>query len=192
MNFFQRFLIFTQSMLTFEGQRAYEHTLAVLYRHWFVLVGRVAGFIVALLVPLAVLRFGEAFIVSAGLASLVNALVWLYLFVVWYRFFAVLTMYLLDVWIITDHRIIDSEQHGFFSRTVSEMSMERVQDVSVQVSGFIQTLLDFGNVEIQTAGASEKFVFKQVAHPQQVKDLIMQAHRDFLAAHAAGGHDHGE
>ncbi len=188
---FKRFFIFARSLFTFEGERPYERTLALLHRHWFVLMGRVIFFLVALVVPLVVLQLGQPYLARFELAALVNMLVWAYLLLVWYRFFYMLAMYLLDSWIVTDHRIIDSEQHGYFNRSVAEMSMERVQDVSVKVSGFIQTFLDFGNVEIQTAGAQEKFIFKQVPHPNQVRDLIMQVHRDFMAAHSGNAtHDH--
>lgn len=95
-------------------------------------------------------------------------------------------MYLLDIWIVTDHRIIDSEQHGFFKRTVAELSLSKIQDISVEISGLIPTFLDYGNLEIQTAGTENKFMFKQIPHPNEVKDIIMNLHNEFLRIHKDG------
>lgn len=188
---FKKFSIFTHSLFTFEGKNPYEETLTLLYRHWFVLAGRVIGFIALLILPIVLIKFTNPYVARFGLASLTTELVWIYLLLIWYAFFYMLTMYLLDVWVATDHRIIDSEQKGYFNRTVSELNLEKIQDVSVHVRGFVQTLLDFGDVEIQTAGTERNFVFKQVPHPNQVKDIIMQAHRDFMATHSgANPHDH--
>ncbi len=103
-----------------------------------------------------------------------------------------ITMYLLDTWIITNHRVIDSEQHGFFDRTVSELSLLKIQDVSTEINGPIATWLKFGNLEIQTAGAREKFLFKQIPNPLLIKDQLMKAHNDFVAEHPEGIEIHEE
>jgi membrane protein YdbS with pleckstrin-like domain len=82
-------------------------------------------------------------------------------------------MHLLDVWIVTDRRIVDSTQKGFFDRTVSELRISRVQNISVKIVGPIETFLHFGDLEIQTAGSSDMFNFSQIPHPERVKDEIM-------------------
>jgi hypothetical protein len=37
-----------------------------------------------------------------------------------------------------------------------------------------RTFLDFGNVFIQTAGEKTRFVFKNVPHPERVKETIIE------------------
>lgn len=81
-------------------------------------------------------------------------------------------MYILDVWIVTNQRIIDSTQRGFFNRVVSELHVSRIQDVSVSTSGLIQTMFKFGDLQVQTAGTEEKFKFIQIPNPEDVKDEI--------------------
>ena len=83
-------------------------------------------------------------------------------------------MYTLDVWIVTNHRIVDSTQNGFFNRTVSELHLARIQDISVQTKGVIQTFFKFGDLQVQTAGTEERFNFSQIPNPGQVKDEIMK------------------
>jgi hypothetical protein len=43
----------------------------------------------------------------------------------------------------------------------------------VKTDGFIQTLLKFGNLEVQTAGTENKFHFRQIPDPEGVKNQIM-------------------
>ncbi len=82
--------------------------------------------------------------------------------------------YYLDFWIVTTKRILNIEQTGLFARTTSELRLYRVQDVTSTVKGVFETLLDFGNVEIQTAGEKTHFVFEQIAHPTRVSKTILE------------------
>jgi len=94
-----------------------------------------------------------------------------YLFV-WIFFFFSFVDYYLDVWIITNMRIIDIEQKGFFSRVISEQRLHRVQDTSSEMEGILATVFKYGDVHVQTAGAKERFEFKQVPEPDEIRGLI--------------------
>ena len=96
-----------------------------------------------------------------------------YLFV-WVFFFFSFIDYYLDVWIITNQRIIDIEQRGFFSRVISEQKLFRVQDVTSETHGVWSTMLKFGYVYVQTAGAKSRFVFEDVPDPNGVRDVIIK------------------
>ena len=176
------FSFFTQTSYTFEGKKSYETVLLLLHRHWFVLFVKIVGFAFIALIPPAI-GIGLLSFLVGQLADIFWFLVPLFYLFWWYGLFFAITMYLLDVWIVTDHRIIDSEQHGFFKRTVAELHLAKIQDISVDISGIIPTFLDFGNLEVQTAATQEKFFFKQIAHPNEVKDIIMEAHNQFIRIH---------
>lgn len=177
---------------TFEGKRSYEEVALLLYRHWLILVEQLLGFLMLALLPFILYLFAYSYVHAMGLVSLWWFLVSLYFLFWWYGLFYAVTMYLLDMWIVTDHRVIDSEQHGFFNRSVSELSLSKIQDISVATRGAVATFFDFGDVEIQTAGTKEKFLFKQIPHPQAVKDQIMEAHNEFIKQHRGGSEIHDE
>mgnify|MGYP001564818584 CR=1 FL=1 len=170
------FSFLTQTSNTFEDKKSYENVILLLRRHWFVIAMKFFAFIFIGLIPIALGIF-----FSGNPYFWVGAVIF-YLFW-WYGVFYAITMYLLDVWIVTDHRIIDSEQHGFFSRTVAELHLAKIQDVSVSIAGLVPTFLNFGNLEVQTAGTQEKFFFKQIPNPERVKDIIMEAHNQFIRSH---------
>lgn len=97
-----------------------------------------------------------------------------YILFVWlFAFFSFIDYYL-DVWIITNERIINIEQEGFFSRTISEERLFRIQDVTSEVKGVFPTIFRFGNIYIQTAGEKERFVFEQVPEADAVRELIIK------------------
>lgn len=164
-----------------------EKTLLVLRQHWFNIVTRIS-----VLAVLALLPFIGGIILSDFLTeNNATAFYWLitsvYLMFVWFRLFYIIFIYLGNLWIITDHRIIDDEQHGFFNRTVSELSVTSVQDVTIHVKGFYETFMNFGDIEVQTAATEKKFLIKSVPNPNLVKDIVMKANNDFRLYHSEAG-----
>jgi len=82
--------------------------------------------------------------------------------------------YWLDVLIVTDKRISDIEQKGLFNRTVSELRMYRVQDVTAEIKGVWRTLFNYGKIYIQTAGEKERFDFSDIPRPNDVAKIILE------------------
>lgn len=86
------------------------------------------------------------------------------------------TYYFLDLWLITDRRIIVIEQGSFFNRKVSSFRLERLQDIDAEIVGVIPTFLDFGTIRAQTASASEnEFVSSGLPRPRDLQALIQAA-----------------
>lgn len=169
------FKIFHKSKLNFEGKKEGEEVILLLRRHWYTLVAPIGFLIFACILPLlAVVVFGN-YIMAYNLVSLALLATVIFWLAIWFIIFYMITMYSLDTWIVTTKRVVDSTQHGFFSRKVSELSLSSIQDISIYTTGMIPTMMDFGYLEIQTAGAENKFLFQQIPHPQKVKDAIVKA-----------------
>ncbi len=92
----------------------------------------------------------------------------------WLFLFQLFLDYYLDSWIVTTRRIINIEQNGLFGRTVSELRLYRIQDVTATVNGFTKTMFNFGEVEIQTAGEHERFMFEEISQPNEVAKKILE------------------
>lgn len=87
--------------------------------------------------------------------------------------FMLWTIYYLNVQIITNKRIVDIWQKGIFSQRISELTLPNIEDVTSEVKGFWATVLGYGNVEIQTAGEKENFIFQSVPEPREIEKLII-------------------
>jgi uncharacterized membrane protein YdbT with pleckstrin-like domain len=90
----------------------------------------------------------------------------------------------LDVWTLTNERIINREQKGLFNRVVSELELIRIQDITVEQKGFLATILGYGNVYIQTAGEMERFIFEQVPHPYKISKAIQNINEKNMHDHS--------
>jgi len=95
------------------------------------------------------------------------------LFILLFLFFSFIDYYL-DVWLITSERIIDIKQEGFFSRIVSELKLEQIQDVTSELKGFMRFIFHFGDVYVQTAAELPRCSFIQVPNPEEVRDTIIK------------------
>lgn len=100
-------------------------------------------------------------------SSLYYMYVWVFLYRAWLDYY-------LDVWFVTNERVVSIEQKGLFSRTIAEQRLFRIQDVHAEVQGFIDTLFDFGDVTIQTAAAEVVFHFKEVPQPHLVARNVIK------------------
>lgn len=94
--------------------------------------------------------------------------------ILWVLIFLTIADYYLDIWVVTNSRVVFIELHGLFSRTVSSVNLENIQDVSTEVRGFLPMILRYGNVVIQSAGTRGQFVFRHVPNPHEIKDMILE------------------
>lgn len=97
----------------------------------------------------------------------------IYFLSVWLFSFTHFVDYWLDLWIVTNDRIVNIEQQGLFARTISELDLFRIQDVTSEVKGFFPTMFNYGNVYIQTAAAHPRFTFEQVPNPHEIRKAIL-------------------
>lgn len=166
----------------FDGQKNNEKILAVLHRHWFdILIQFLVVFLMLLLLAGSYLL--PAFFYSGfqgkELASFYAFLRNLFFLFIWMTFFVIWIDYYLDVWIVTDQRIVNIEQKGLFARVVSELELENIQDITTDVHGVIPTFLNYGNLYVQTAAEMERFLFRNIPNPYAVKDLVMNLQKKF-------------
>lgn len=177
------FSIFTTSSHSFEGKHDDEEVLLCLHRHWYTLISKIIYTILGAILPFVLIALFGQIIIQYKLTSLVVFLFSAYYMFLWYMLGYMITMYVMDIWIITDQRIIDSTQQGFFNRTISEISLGNVQDISTMTVGAIPTMFNYGNLDVQSAGAVDHFEFKQIPNPQNVKDVISKAVADYKQEH---------
>ena len=112
---------------------------------------------------------GDGTFVSIMLVSLWLLFIWIIFFIIW-------TNYYLDILIITNKRIIDVNQKRLFNREISVSQLKHIEDVTTETVGIIATLLNFGNMQIQTAGEKREFIVKNIPNPSNVRRQIMKAH----------------
>ena len=165
-----------------------EKILLTVRKHWWIIVTRVATVLFLAVLPLllfSLVRMATA--ESATLTQTTDELlaqyssIFTFFYLAWLLFCWMLqanywTDHYLDLWTITNRRIVSIDQRGFFSRFLSSFRLERLQDMNIEVTGIIPTLLNFGTIEAQTAGGSnEEFKTSHMPDPRGLKALIISA-----------------
>jgi len=80
-----------------------------------------------------------------------------------------------DVYILTDRVVIDIVKKPlFFSEDRKQAPLDMVQNVSLHIPNPIATLLNYGDVVIQTAGPAGALNFFGVSHPAEVQREIFR------------------
>ncbi|MDP3985286.1 MAG: PH domain-containing protein, partial [bacterium] len=137
-------------------QKSYEHPEYELRRHPFVFFKVIIVFIFLVGLPIllyfAINTAYPGYLMSSGAFPFLVLGASVYYLSIWLFFLTEFTDYYLDLWVVTNDRIVNIEQHGLFGRTVAELDLYKVQDVTSDVRGMISTFLNYGNVHIQTAG----------------------------------------
>lgn len=84
-----------------------------------------------------------------------------------------------DIYQVTATRIIDVERSPLFLREERrEASLGMIQNISLEIPGFLGRLLNYGSVTIETAGAGA-FTFDFVKDPRAVQDEIFRRMETF-------------
>lgn len=136
-------------------------------KHWFVLFTEILFLLILAVAPpffLLLNKFIHIYIIFI-LAALWYLVLWVLFFIIW-------TDYYLDILILTDKRLIDIEQKGLFSREVSTLGLENIQDIKTEINGMIHTFLDIGDIYVQTAGEQREFIVRGIHNPSAIKDMV--------------------
>jgi hypothetical protein len=86
--------------------------------------------------------------------------------------------------LVTNMHLIKVQQSGLFARQTAELGLGNIEDVKGGRAGVFGTIFDYGDIEIQTAGASENFIFRTAHHPQLVADRLLQFKEEYRRHHA--------
>lgn len=163
---------------SFPGQRDGEEIRFILRRHKITLVPTVTIFFILTLLPLAfyslLVPYPFSLLAQRPYSDIFFLSITIYYGFLWIIFFIEWLDYYLDIWIVTDERILDIQQKNLFHRVSAEIDLKRVQDISSTVNGFWQTFFQYGDIKLQTA--SEDNIIKPIAipHPVVVRREIME------------------
>ena len=90
------------------------------------------------------------------------------------------TVYWQNEWIITTDSITQIQQRGLFTRQVSQLSMDNLEDVTVDQIGILPKIFNYGTLRAETAGERSKFKFIYCPKPNDYARQILEIHEKFL------------
>jgi hypothetical protein len=158
--------------------KSYEKIVHVLRRSAITFIPYFLIFAILLFIPpIGYYLFSSAFPVATAnpvalpIFILIGSTYYLALGLFLYSFFV---EFYLDSWILTNDRLIDIRQISLFARTVAEVDLYQIQDVSSEIRGFFPTVFNYGNIYLQTAGPVPKFIIYNVHAPDKLRQEIIE------------------
>ncbi len=155
-----------EPQLDFEGQRPGEEVLFVFRRH---MIAMRKGFYL-LLIPLMVTAIPpliwqdnlELFLLPVG-GLLLGLILFSYHFIMWY----------FTVYLVTNQRIRQITQKGFFGKDVVELRLSKIQNISYNIPGFSGEIFGFGTIVIQTFVGD--LIIRNAEHPGKTFEKLQDA-----------------
>ena len=154
----------------FEGQREGEELLFVFRRHVIAMrkgfYGLLIPFALSAIPPLIWQDKLELFLLPLG-GLVIGMVIFSYHFMLWYY----------TVYIVTDQRLRQVTQKGFFGTDVVELQLSKIQNISYNIPGFSGEVFGYGTLVIQTFVGD--LVVHMVEHPDKtynkLQDAVMKA-----------------
>ena len=145
--------------MEFDGQREGEEVIYVFRRH---IVTSIKGFFWMILmmglgvVPHFIWPDNSTMFVVWLVFAAVGVLGWGYSLILWYFSF----------YIVTSERLRQTRQKGMFNKSVVDLELGHIQNMSYGVNGIFATIFNYGSILIQTEAGD--LVISMVSHPETV------------------------
>ncbi|MBI3889865.1 PH domain-containing protein [Candidatus Saccharibacteria bacterium] len=164
--------------LDFEGQRDGEVLLFVFRRHP---IAMRKGFYMLLIplvvtcIPFLIWQTVLELLILPIIGLILGICLFAYHYIMWY----------FTVYIVTDQRIRQVTQRGFFGKDVVELRLSKIQNISYNIPGFSGEFLGYGTIVIQTFVGD--LVIHKVEHPDKIYNKLQDAVSAALAEQETQG-----
>ena len=133
-------------MLKLQNMRPWEEVLMVVKRHWIVYVMLFIYFFSGVIVTFMIFFF---FWLNTWWYML-NIILWLILSIILYIEWL---NHELDMYVVTNNRVIGLEQIAFLNRAVTECNLWQIQEVNSKAKWLFANIFNYWTLSIQTAGS---------------------------------------
>lgn len=161
-----------------------EQVILMARRHWFFVVLNLLKPVALALLPWAVALALAFFDLRLANQQVFATLFWYYSWLFWSLCFCwgvlIWVDWYLDIWILTNQKIMDIQQMGLFKRLVMTYGINNIQGVAVKTGGPLATFFKYGDAEIKIAGQANAVIFRQIPNAALAQDKILQAHQEYL------------
>ncbi len=131
-------------MLKLQNMRPGEKIITVVKRHWIIFVFLFLYFLVWVFISAWMYAIFWFWVLN----NLLNIVFWMFfsifLYISWLN-------HELDLYVITNNRVIWIDQISFLNRTVSECNLWQVQEVNSKTSWLLANILNYWTLSVQTA-----------------------------------------
>lgn len=153
------------SNFTFRGQRPDEEIRLVVRRHPIV-------FFWPLLQSTIALAFIVLTLIFWGLGNIFYIITTVLILIIFSLIFKISFIYSNSFCLVTNQRVINVDQRGFFNRVITETDYAKIQEVTNSTAGMIGTTFNIGEINILTAGKESQLTIRNIPDPYSIQQEI--------------------
>lgn len=164
-----------ENIKAFEGQRDGEEFLFVFRKHiismrkgFYLFLGSFAISCLPVFISIAMNNASMDIFNITIAGFFVGLALFCYHFMIWY----------FSIYIVTDQRIRQITQKGFFAKTVIDLPLSKIQSINYSISGFFASIFHFGTINILTIVGDLEI--KNVEHPEKIYNKLQDAVGDLI------------
>jgi len=158
--------------------QADEQILVQTRKHWVILLRDLGGTIGLGIAPFILLGI----LTLPGILPLENRvflhvlafveITWLLL--IWLALFALWTNYYLDLWIVTNRRVVNVDQINLFRRAITTWQFENIQEITTETQNPIQNFLNYGLIDIRAGPDKREARMEGIPRPEEISALMLK------------------
>ena len=160
----------------FQTQKPNETIILFLRSHFVTNVSWIITSLILITLPIIILtflpNFGIDFLSSPTAVRFTTIYVLFYYLMVSSYVFISFLHWFYNVFIISSERVVDIDYSDIVIHNIAITNLSHIEDVNYTQSGFVPTLLNYGNVFVQTAGNERNFEALSVPKPREVTHII--------------------
>lgn len=145
-------------------------------KHWFAYfkIFLKQGLIGILALPFATVYLMKILFFGTVIFEIFLLFLLLYLLGIWWVIFVRWIDEDFDTIVITNQRVLHTDQQGLFTLVTSGSNFSEIQDVKGVISGFFDNVFKVGSLEIQTAARDTLLIMQNVSEPAKLANQILQ------------------
>jgi len=160
----------------YPGKRSDDQVIIFARKHW---IKYAFLFLIGLLLAMAVPLIFIVFFYLRWYSMSVEALtigISCYLMIILGLVLHTFVDYYLDMFIVTQDRIILVRQNGFFNQQHDEMNIDNIDEIGVDVKGLVRSVFDYGDIVLHSGSDEAVLTIHDIGNPNTISKKIMELH----------------
>lgn len=164
----------------FKGQLGTEEVLCFCRKHWIVILHYLVGLPILWFFVVWFAFFWPRDSLSPFLYQTIAGLGVIAVTYLHHLAFLQILNYYLQILIVTNYRIISMNKTIFFRDSRNNIDVKEIQDVIMEKDGFLQTILNYGDIKILLSSVAEPICIRCVPNPDYHFRKIHKTKREYI------------
>lgn len=168
--------------LKFPGKREGDKVVFFVHKHWIKYVVTSIVTILLLSIPIiAIILYLQNNLGHNLLsAEIITIGIGIYLLIVMAIIIQAFVDFYLDIFVATEDRVIFVRQNGFFNQQIDVAHIWDIDEVGVDVKGFLNSVLDCGDLVIHMGNDEAILTVNDIKNPNKIGQEIMRLQKEHV------------